>query len=99
MYTHVVAWNFKPEVKEEEKAKIKADAVEAFHTLIGKVPGLLSAEFKGNLIEGSTRDMCLVTTHEKAEDIAAYGAHPEHQAVANTFVRPYTCDRIAVNFE
>lgn len=98
MATHVVAWNFKDEVKEEEKAALKASMKEHLESLVGKVPGLLSATFYTEPLPGSNREMALVTTHEKAEDIALYGGHEAHQAVANTYVRPYTKDRACVNF-
>lgn len=98
MVTHVVAWNFKDEVKEEEKKALKADMKKNLESLVGRVPGLLTASFHTDPLPGSNRDMCLVTTHERAEDIAAYGSHPAHVHVADTFVRPYTRDRACVNF-
>ena len=39
--------------------------------------------------------MALVTTLEKAEDVAVYAKHPEHVKVADTYVRPYTTERAA----
>jgi len=98
MVTHVVAWNFKDEVKEEDKKALKADMKKNLESLAGQVPGLLSAVFYTEPLTGSNREMCLVTTHEKAEDIVLYGGHPAHVHVADTFVRPYTKDRTCVNF-
>ena len=99
MFTHIVAWNFKDEIKEEEKEALKASMKANLESLPGKVPGLLTARFITSPLPGSNREMALVTTHERAEDIAAYGAHEAHQAVANTYVRPYTKDRACVNFD
>ena len=98
MCTHVVAWNFKPEIKEEEKEGLKAEMKKNLEGLAGKVPGILSVYFICDPLPGSNREMCLITTHEKAEDIAVYACHPAHVAVADTFVRPYTADRTCVNF-
>ena len=39
------------------------------------------------------------TTLEKAEDVAVYGSHPDHVAVADTYVRPYVCDRACLDYE
>ena len=44
-------------------------------------------------------DMALVTTLEKAEDVAVYAKHPEHVKVADTYVRPYTTERAALDYE
>ena len=98
MVTHVVAWNFKADIREEEKASLKAEMKKNLESLVGKVPGLVSASFVTEPLPGSNREMALVTTHEKAEDIAVYSAHEAHQQVANTYVRPYTADRACVNF-
>jgi len=43
--------------------------------------------------------MALITTHNKAADIEVYAKHPEHNAVADKYVRPYTTDRASINFE
>ncbi|MDO4488730.1 MAG: Dabb family protein [Eubacteriales bacterium] len=99
MVTHIVAWNFKPEVKEEEKAALKAEMKKNLESLVGKVPGLLSAEFFMNPVAGSNKEMCLMTTHDDVEAVKAYSVHPEHVHVADTFVRPYTCERACINLE
>lgn len=98
MFTHVVSWNFKDEVKEEDKAALKAAMKKNLESLAGKVPGLVTANFITEPLPGSNREMALVTTHVKAEDIALYGKHPAHVQVADTFVRPYTKDRSCINF-
>ncbi len=98
MVNHIVMWNFKPEVPETEKDAIKKVMEEQLKSLVGKVPGLLTVEFVSNPIPSSTHDIALVTTLEKAEDVAVYGAHPEHVRVANTYVRPYVQDRACLDY-
>ena len=67
--------------------------------LVGKVPGLLTAEFVEEPLPSSTHDMALVTTLEKAEDVAVYGSHPAHVAVADTYVRPFVTERACLDYE
>lgn len=98
MATHVVAWNFKPEVKEEDKTALKKDMKQHLEGLVGIVPGLVSATFIEAPLAGSNREMALVTTHNNAEDIAVYAKDPNHNAVADKYVRPYTADRASVNW-
>lgn len=98
MYTHVVMWKFKPEIAETEKSKLLKDMKTNLESLCGKVPGLLSVKFIDVPLPGTTHEMALVTEHEHAEDIKAYGEHPAHLEVANTYVRPYTCERACLNF-
>ena len=98
MVNHIVMWNFKPEVPENEKEVIKKAMEENLKSLIGKVPGLLTVEFVSNPFSSSTHDIALVTTLEKEEDVAVYGAHPEHVRVADTYVRPYVKDRVCLDY-
>ena len=99
MVHHIVMWNFKPEVEEEKKAAIQAEMAKHLEGLVGKVPGLLTAKFVVAPLSTSTHEMALVTTLEKAEDVAVYGSHPDHVAVADTYVRPYVCDRACLDYE
>ena len=68
-------------------------------SLVGKVPGLLTVDFVENPLSSSTHDMALVTTLEKAEDIAVYAKHPDHVRVADTYVRPYVTERACLDYE
>lgn len=99
MVHHIVMWKFKPEVEEGQKAEIKMAMSENLRALVGKVPGLLTVEFVEKPIPSSTHDIALVTTLEKAEDIAVYAVHPEHVRVADTYVRPYVTERACLDYE
>ena len=99
MVYHVVMWNFKEEVEEAKKAELQAEMEKHLEGLVGKVPGLLSAKFVAAPLPSSTHDMALVTTLEKVEDVKVYGSHPEHVSVADTYVRPYVCNRACLDFE
>lgn len=98
MVNHIVMWNFKPEIQEEDKETIKTAMAENLEALVGKVPGLLTVEFVRNPLPSSTHDIALVTTLEKTEDVAIYATHPEHVKVADTFVCPYVKDRVCLDY-
>ena len=99
MVHHIVMWNFKEEIEEAKKAELQADMAKHLEALVGKVPGLLTAKFVVAPLPSSTHDMALVTTLEKAEDLKGYATHPEHVAVADTYVRPYVCNRACLDYE
>ena len=88
MVHHIVMWKFKEEIKEEQKAQLKQDMAKNLKSLVGKVPGLLTAEFVEKPIPSST-----------AGDIAVYAKHPEHVKVADTYVRPYATERACLDYE
>ena len=99
MVHHIVMWKFKEEIEETRKPELKAAMAEHLGSLVGQVPGLLTASFVQQPIPSSTHDMALVTTFEKAEDIAVYAKHPAHVAVADTYVRPFVCSRACLDYE
>lgn len=99
MVHHIVMWKFKPEIDESQKPQLKKDMAKNLKELVGKVPGLLSVDFVEQPMASSTHDIALVTTLEKAEDVAVYGSHPEHVKVADTYVRPYVMDRVCLDYE
>ncbi len=99
MVHHIVMWNFKESILEEQKPELKAKMEEALNGLVGQVPGLLTVRFISQPISSSTHEIALVTTLEKAEDIAVYAKHPAHVAVADTYVRPYVCNRSCLDYE
>ena len=98
MVNHIVMWNFKDEIEESKKDAIKREMEINLKSLVGKVPGLLTVEFVTNPIPSSTHDIALVTTLEKAEDIAVYAKHPAHVHVADTYVRPFVKDRACLDY-
>lgn len=79
---HVVAFKFKPEVSLEEINKIHKD----FHALKEKVPQIIKFEggadvkFSQESKVGKDYTHCYIVTVKDEKDLAAYGAHPDHQA-------------------
>ncbi|MCP1110730.1 hypothetical protein M2145_002299 [Lachnospiraceae bacterium PF1-21] len=98
MVKHVVMWNFKPEIAEEEKDALKKAMKESLEGLVGKVPGLVDAKYIEMPLASSTHQIGLVSTHEKAEDIAVYAKHPDHVLAADTYVRPFVFERACLDY-
>lgn len=99
MVHHIVMWNWKPEVADKDKTRLLKDMEVGLTGLVGQVPGLMTVQFVKQPLSSSTHDIALVTTLEKAEDVAVYATHPAHVAVADTYVRPYVCNRACLDYE
>lgn len=93
---HVVAFRFKPDVTPEQMQKVAED----FRALKDKVPQII--EFEGGadlgyLQKNGEFTHVFIVTVENEEDLAAYGAHPDHQAFSRS-VDPLLADVMVVDY-
>ena len=99
MVKHVIVWTLKDEYSAEEKENIKKGIKEGLEGLKGKVPGLVDIKVNINGLASSNADLMLDSTFETEEALKGYSVHPEHVAVANGKVRPYTAVRSCLDYE
>lgn len=99
MVKHVILWTIREEYQGEEKEKIKAGIKEGLESLAGKIPGLVDIRVNTNGLPSSTADLMLDSTFEDAASLKGYSVHPEHVAVADSKVRPYTATRSCLDYE
>lgn len=100
MTKHIILWTLNPELTETKKEEVKRDIKEGLEGLAGKVPGLI--DIKVNIdgrLDSSNCDIMLDSTLTSPEALKAYASHPAHVEVANTKVRPYTVQRVCLDFE
>ena len=96
MVKHIILWQLAEEYKTEE---IKKGIKEGLESLQGKIPGMIDIHVQIDCLESSNADALLITTFEDEESLKGYAVHPEHVAIANTKVRPYTCSRVCMDYE
>nr|WP_330361230.1 MULTISPECIES: DUF4298 domain-containing protein [unclassified Butyrivibrio] len=99
MVKHVILWTLKDELSAEEKMTIKQGIKEGLEGLKGKIPGIVDIKVNINGLESSNADLMLDSTFENVEALKGYSVHPEHVAVADSKVRPYTKIRSCLDFE
>ena len=100
MVKHIILWTLNPDLTEDEKTVVKAGIKEGLEGLVGKVPGLIDVKVHiDGRLSSSNADVMLDSTLESEEALKGYAQHPEHVAVANTKVRPYTVQRSCLDFE
>ena len=87
-------------MSDSEKESVKKGIKEGLEGLKGKIPGLVDIKVNTTgRIASSTADLMLDSTFESEEALKTYSKHPEHVAVADTKVRPYTASRSCLDFE
>lgn len=100
MVKHIILWTLRPELSETEKQSIKAGIKAGLEGLVGRVPGLVDVKVTiDGRLASSNADVMLDSTLESEEALKGYAQHPDHLAVANTKVRPYTVSRTCLDFE
>ena len=87
-------------MSDSEKESVKKGIKEGLEVLKGKIPGLIDIKVntEGRLAS-STADLMLDSTFESTEALKGYSKHPEHVAVADSKVRPYTASRSCLDYE
>ena len=87
-------------MSDSEKESVKKGIKEGLEGLKGKIPGLIDIKVntEGHLAS-STADLMLDSTFESTEALKGYSKHPEHVAVADSKVRPYTASRSCLDYE
>ena len=99
MVKHVILWKLKDGYAPEEKEKIMQGIKAGLESLSGKIPGMTGIHVQLEKLESSNADVMLETYFTDAASLAGYAVHPEHVAVADTFVRPYTQVRLAFDYQ
>ncbi|MBR3598387.1 MAG: Dabb family protein [Lachnospiraceae bacterium] len=98
MIKHIILWQLKDELSEEEKIQVRKGIKEGLESLQGKIPGLTEIYVQTDFLPSSNADVMLDSTFESEEALKAYAVHPEHVKVADEKVRPYTKNRVCMDF-
>ncbi|MBO4705494.1 MAG: Dabb family protein [Spirochaetaceae bacterium] len=99
MVKHIILWTLK-DMPDEEKNKVKQGIKAGLEGLKGKIPGLVEIKVVvDGRLASSNADLMLDSTFESADALKTYSKHPDHVAVADGKVRPYTASRTCLDFE
>ena len=99
MVKHVIIWNLKDSLSDEEKAEVKKNAKQNLEALAGKIEGLVDIKIQTEFLPTSNGEMMLDSIFTDFDALKAYAVHPLHQAAADKYVRPFTASRSCVDFE
>ena len=99
MVKHIILWQLKDELSAQEKELVKKEIKAGLEDLKGKVPGLVDIHVQISALDSSNADLMLDVTLEDAAALKGYAVHPDHLAVANSKVRPYTKTRTCMDFQ
>lgn len=99
MVRHVILWQLKDELSAEEKLAVKKEIKVGLENLQGKIPGLLKISVHITGLASSNADLMLDSAFKDEAALKGYAVHPLHVAVADGKVRPFTKNRVCLDFE
>ena len=100
MVKHIILWRLKEDLTAEEKERVKQDIKAGLEGLAGRIPGLIDITVNvDDRLESSNADVMLDSTFTDEAALRAYAVHPEHVAVADGKVRPYTSLRTCLDYK
>lgn len=99
MVKHVILWQLKDELTKEQISEVKAGIKSGLEGLKGEIPGLIDITVVTEGLASSNADVMLDSTFESEEALKGYATHPKHVAVADGKVRPYTANRVCMDYE
>lgn len=99
MVKHIILWKLHDTIPAAEKPAIRANAKAALEGLVGQIDGLLELRLEIDGMPSSNADMLLVATLDSVEGLQGYQKSPVHNAVADRYVRPYTAQRLCLDYE
>ena len=95
---HIILWKLRDDICDSDIAGIKSDIKKSLEDLKGKIPGLLDIHVIIDHLPSSNMDIMLDSLFDSEEALKVYATHPEHVAVANGKVRPYTMSRNCIDY-
>ena len=98
MVKHIILWQLKDELSCQEKAEVKKGIKEGLESLLGRIEGLNEIRVYTEGLASSNADVMLYSVFEDEQSLKGYAVHPEHLAVADGKVRPFTKTRLCLDF-
>ena len=99
MVKHIILWQLKDGLSNEEKESVKVGIKSGLEGLKGKIDGLIDIKVETNPLASSNADVMLDSSFESEAALKAYSTNPEHVKVADSKVRPYTKTRSCMDYE
>lgn len=99
MVKHIILWKLRDDIPESEKTRVKQNAKKALENLNGKIEGLKELRLQTDSLSSSNADMMLCSVFEDESALKEYQKNPFHVNAADNFVRPFTSERLCLDFK
>lgn len=97
MVNHIVLWNLKEELSEQEKKEAALKIKSKLEAVAQKVQGVISLKVEINEMESSNKDVALISKFESKKALESYQISPEH-IEAGSYIKTVTTGRSCFDF-
>lgn len=98
MVHHIVLWNWKEGLSEQEKKEAAAAIREKLERVKNQAEGVVSLEVATDGLASGNKDIGLISVFESEEALNAYQIHPAHVEAGN-YIKSVTEGRTCFDFE
>lgn len=99
MIKHIILWQLKDELSDNEKKEIKINIKNGLENLLGKIPGILEIKVLIDPLETSNVDIMLDSSFEDDNALAVYTNDSKHIRVKDELIVPYVKSRYCMDFK
>lgn len=98
MVHHIVLWDWKEDLGEQEKKEAAVKIREKLESVKNQAEGVVSLEVITNGLSSSNKDIGLVSVFESEEALNAYQTHPAHVEAGN-YIKSVTAGRTCLDYK
>ena len=98
MVNHIVLWNLKADLTEQEKKEASARIKKELEAVKEQVSGVISLDVVIEPLASSNKDIGLISVFEDEEALKNYQVHPAHVA-AGAYIKTVTEGRTCLDYE
>lgn len=98
MVHHIVLWDWKEDLGEQEKKEAAVKIREKLESVKNQAEGVVSLEVITNGLSSSNKDIGLVSVFESEKALNAYQTHPAHVEAGN-YIKSVTAGRTCLDYK
>ncbi len=98
MVHHIVLWDWKEDLGEQEKKEAAAKIREKLESVKNQAEGVVSLEVITDGLSSSNKDIGLVSVFASEEALNAYQTHPAHVEAGN-YIKSVTAGRTCLDYK
>ncbi len=99
MVKHIILWQLKDELSDQQKNQIRSEIKKGLEDLAGRIDGLVEIHVQDKCLPSSNADLMLECTLSDQKALEAYAVNPLHVRVKDSLIAPNVKSRVCIDYE